>query len=262
MLSINLKVGEKVHNIQLPEEAVEVPFNRGLQFEVHHQNASEYLIREQDFNYNYYFYLIANCLSEFLSIDINDLLDWDITDLVDSDGNILEGVIQKHLKPLEEEVDRSEVFAGLYDIYHYIRKILQCTYPDEVGKPVEFMHNGVQYTVPYVMGKFLGQAVYSKFTLGQTVDIQKIYKYFKALQGFKDIEKLRKDDMTLTEKQNNIYRYYLQIIAIAATEKGKNYPDNPAEASSYVLQKITELKDINYYDANRVIFFLMSTIVT
>lgn len=249
--------------IEVPKKLSEVSLNSTIAFKTVNSYYIKWINRSIDDktlseDRNYILFLAARALSEFFKVDFVDFVNIDVSKLVDSEGQLLPQVLQKHLDlyDTEKESDLDSLENTLLGLYHLVLKLINSyEFKYKNHKNFEFSWKGKKYEIPHIVKVlFDGRNTFSKFSVNQTVEILELKKQLKGSFPESKIEY-----ETIEDFMNVNFTAFMKIIALTVLEKGKSFPIDDIE--NYVNDNILLFQDIDTQLGYDIGFFLITTIL-
>lgn len=244
--------------VNLPTSLSEVRLSAKLDFDAAYLDLIKYASTEmpEDFNHVHYVYLMAKAVSDFctsngLGTDLAAFFSLDAEGLVDSEGMLLPGVLQRHVEMFKDEEDHDSldlVENSLDVIFQYIHKLLKSyDYQDSGLKDFTFQYKGETYTIPYLMKDIIyGTNTISGLTVGQLTEAYEVSR--KLQKKYKEGE----------DNSSVIFTEILYTLAILSRKEGEVLP--MVDTEMWIQKRAAHLQEIDYQTANDV-FFLFKNIV-
>lgn len=239
MLSLELVTDTgKVLQIEVPEKASEVRLNKYIDLHDGYHTLTEWIREQGDQLYEnrtYYAYRLGKLLSDFLGVDLIDILSLPASGLLDDSGELLPGVLKDHLSNITTNTDRPEVIDTLFTIFELIKHAVLDYEPRLVG---EFTYKEETYEVPEIRILAMGQVDFPKLTVLQTIEA---------------LEVRRAASVAKEQATSALYTSYLHQLAVLCRKKGEVFDLDSFD--SQVQSRIAHFKDIPMDIALNVVFF-------
>ena len=247
------------HTFNLADTLSEVPLNNKIAYDTCNEDIALWLksaLEDETLmeNRTYYLYLLSKAIGEFIGYPLYEVLKFNAEDLVDDYGELLPNVLESHFNKLgnDYKIDFDNVEANLENIYFYIDNLCKSyEFKFKGSKDFEMDHAGCTWEIPYVVKKlYSGKNVFSKVSIGQSVEILKIKS---------NLAKLLKEprDLTSTQKIKDFrFSSFLKVISCTVRKKGEPIPLDDTEYQHYVTENMTKFQDIDTQTAYDIIFFL------
>jgi len=251
------KTGREVE-VNLPTSLSEVRLSAKLDFDAAYLDLIKYASTEmpEDFNHVHYVYLMAKAVSDFctsngLGTDLAAFFSLDAEGLVDSEGLLLPGVLQRHVEMFKDEEDHDSldlVENSLDVIFQYIHKLLKSyDYQDSGLKDFTFQYKGETYTIPYLMKDIIyGTNTISGLTVGQLTEAYEVSR--KLQKKYKEGE----------DNSSVIFTEILYTLAILSRKEGEVLP--MVDTEMWIQKRAAHLQEIDYQTANDVFFYLKTSL--
>ena len=245
MKTVYINSGESKTEIKLPESLTEVSLNTKVAFDVAREELMLWLKDQSDSdtledNRNYYLYLMAKAVSEFIDKPLDEVLRFDVSDVVDDSGML-------YKISFEDGVDIDSVDASLSTLYQYSVDLVD-SYKFEFKdtKDFTFDYSGIVWEVPHVVKTVLGKKVFSYVSVAQAVEILQVKKMLNDIS-------IKGDDL-----KNFRFSSFLKMLAIIVTKQGEEIPLDAVKYSTLIEERMVLFQEIDMKTAYDLIFFLIN----
>lgn len=252
-----------VVEFDLPETLSEIKYRSKLDFDTWSMKILEYCgsVDANDFNSSYYIHLMCMALSEFftsqntpanclekdkasLMVDLTTIYSLDGDKLLDSDGNLLPEIMQRHIDMYNksESVDYTQAEWSLMYMYEHIYKLIASYKFDPAEKDYSFVYKGEKFKVfAKYRDAILGIERYDKVSVGELAEAFEVTRQAHKLWGKADAASVQ-----LTE--------ILRLLAILARKQGEIFPMDKSE--EWIESRSKYFLDIDFQSASGVFFYL------
>ena len=251
--------------ISVPTELKEVKLYQKINFDVAFRDILVFLSETDEEGMptwvgrrSYYLYLVARCISEFIGIDLNEILLCDVEDLVDENGVLLPLVVENHIelyKAEDAKVKEDHKEHVLVMLYEHIYVLLESyKFDGTVGEDFSYVHKGIKYTVP---------KKYRRAILGGAEDIEMEFEKINLITSVECLEVLRwayNEKKAGNDKEGNItYTEIIKTVAVLSRKDGETFPLQNDEIQKLVDKRTHELADLSVQTALDVFFCLTAS---
>jgi len=223
-------------------------------------------------NRAYYLYMVAKVISEFLNLEINDLMKLDPGIDQDEHGELLLESFNESLKDKKSFIGKIDLDSFensmliIYDNIHRVINMYEATLRYELKDNFNFSYKGKNWQIPYIhKSAYNGEVIYDKLTTGQSIEILEIKRKAAGLRA--TMEEEQKDKTDDYDPYGNIeYTEILSTIALLVREVDsegnlEQIPLDSNEMSQFLRGRTVFFSQLDMQTGLDIAFFLMSTML-